>query len=49
VPEETAGGALPVQLPANEIDLQRSAAVGSMPRNDIRRHEETQNALHLRQ
>jgi hypothetical protein len=49
VPQETAGGALPVQLPANEIDLQRSAAVGSMPRNDIRRHEETQNALHLRQ
>jgi hypothetical protein len=46
VPDEVANGS-PVQPPANEIDLQRSAAVGSMPRSDIRRHEETQNALHL--
>jgi hypothetical protein len=44
VPDEVATG-----LPANEIDLQRSAAVGNMPRNDIRRREETQNALHLPQ
>jgi len=47
--DEAADGALPARPQANEIDLQRSAAAGSMPRNDIRRREETQNALHLPQ
>jgi hypothetical protein len=50
MPIEAAGGAIPVQPPQpNEVDLRRSAAVGSMPRNDIRRHEETDSALHTTQ
>jgi hypothetical protein len=47
--DATADGPLSVQPQANAVDLHRSAATGSMPRNDIRRHEEMQNALHLSQ
>jgi hypothetical protein len=32
---------------ANPIDLRRAAAAGSMSRNDVRRTEQTQDALHL--
>lgn len=32
---------------ANPIDLQRAAAAGHMPRNDVRRTEETEDVLHL--
>jgi len=49
MPTDAADSALPVQPAANEIDLRRSAAVGSMPLDDVRRHEETQNTLHLSQ
>jgi len=34
------------QPPMNSIDLQRAAGMGSVPRNDIRRSEETRDALH---
>jgi hypothetical protein len=32
---------------ANPVDLHRAAFTGSMPRNDVRRTEQTQDALHL--
>jgi hypothetical protein len=44
-PVETRSGAALVA--ANPIDLGRAAAAGHMPRNDVRRTEQTQNALHL--
>jgi len=34
-----------VQPTANSIDLQRAAGMGSVPRNDIRRTEETRGAV----
>jgi len=33
------------QPPMNSVDLQRAAGMGSVPRNDIRRSEETRGAL----
>jgi len=39
-------GAAPQQANTNLVDLERAAAGGSMPRNDIRRLEQNQNALH---
>jgi hypothetical protein len=44
-PAETKSGSALVA--ANPIDLSRAAAAGHMPRNDVRRTEQTQNALHL--
>jgi hypothetical protein len=47
---DAAVGIVPADQPQpNEVDLRRDAAAGSMPRNDVRRHEETQNALHMPQ
>jgi hypothetical protein len=34
-------------VPANEIDLRHAAAAGSVPHNDVRRTEQTREALHL--
>jgi len=48
LPAAAMAGLAPVAGPAaNPIDLQRAAAAGHMPRNDVRRTEETQEALHL--
>jgi hypothetical protein len=45
MPVETTAGLAPAE--ANPIDLRRAAALGHLPRNDIRRTEQTQDALHL--
>ncbi len=48
LPAAAMAGLAPVAEPAaNPIDLQRAAAAGYMPRNDVRRTEETREALHL--
>jgi hypothetical protein len=48
LPAAAAAGFVPAARPtANPIDLQRAAAVGYMPRNDVRRTEATQDLLHL--
>jgi len=44
-------GEIPAQSPGvppavNSVDLQHAAGMGSMPRNDVRRAEETRGALH---
>jgi hypothetical protein len=44
--EIPAAGAAAEQPTANIVDLQRSAGAGSVPRNDIRRLEQTENAPH---
>ena len=37
----------PLEQPnANLVDLQRAAGLGSLPRNDVRRLEQNQNAAH---
>lgn len=48
MPAAMVAGFAPAAGPvANPIDLQRAAAAGHMPRNDVRRTEETQGVLHL--
>jgi hypothetical protein len=44
LPAESAAS-MPEVPQANAVDLQRAAALGSLPRNDIRRSEQTQAAL----
>jgi hypothetical protein len=40
-------GPAPVEpVKANPVDLRRDAAAGSMPRNDVRRLEQTENIRH---
>jgi hypothetical protein len=36
------------QPQANAIDLRRAASEGSLPRSDVRRREQMENALHLK-
>ena len=36
----------PARLEPNAIDMRRAAGVGTLPRNDVRRQEQTDNALH---
>jgi len=46
LPVESIAGMSMAEVPhANPVDLQRAAAQGHLPRNDIRRAEQTQNAL----
>jgi hypothetical protein len=48
LPAAAMAGLAPIGGPAaNPIDLQRDAAAGHMPRNDIRRTQETREVLHL--
>jgi hypothetical protein len=44
--EIPAAGAAAERPTANLVDLQRSAGAGSVPRNDIRRLEQNENASH---
>jgi hypothetical protein len=45
VPLQARAGTTPVR--ANPVDLRHAAAAGSMSRNDVRRTEQMQDALHL--
>lgn len=45
VPAAMQAGLVPA--PVNLVDLRRASVSGSMPRNDVRRIEQTQDALHL--
>jgi hypothetical protein len=42
----SSGAVTPQQAETNLLDLQRAAGQGSMPRNDIRRLEQTHDAVH---
>jgi len=44
--EIPAAGAATEQPTANLVDLERSAGAGNVPRNDIRRLEQNENAAH---
>jgi hypothetical protein len=39
--------AMPAPYEPNAIDMRRAAGEGHLPRNDVRRREQTPNALHL--
>lgn len=43
---DVAAGAPATPPAANIVDLERAAGAGDMPRNDVRRQEATQGALH---
>jgi hypothetical protein len=46
LPAAAAAGFVPAARPiANPIDLQRAAAAGYMPRNDVRQSQQTQDVL----
>jgi hypothetical protein len=47
--QAVAGTSAVDQAQANAIDLRRAAAEGTLPRNDVRRSERTDSALHLQQ
>jgi hypothetical protein len=45
LPIQSAAASMDDLPPPNAVDLQRAAAQGSLPRNDVRRAEQTQSAL----
>jgi hypothetical protein len=45
--ETTLAVASPAPIEPNAVDMRRAAGEGHMPRNDVRRREQLENALHL--